>query len=100
MRLCFNLTHLLTSPPPPPHSISLPEAVHFNRSEYSASEKTHERHIGPVVYHVYELTNDGPSDIIAAEVYIVWPTYTYPDGERGDRSIKWGSRLVLAMAVI
>ncbi|XP_037075241.1 integrin alpha pat-2-like [Pollicipes pollicipes] len=59
--------------------ISLPETVHYNRSEFSAAEKRHERHIGPAVYHVYELTNRGPSDIIAAQAFIMWPTYTLPD---------------------
>ncbi|XP_043190160.1 integrin alpha-PS2-like isoform X1 [Amphibalanus amphitrite] len=59
--------------------ISLPETVHYNEGEFQSDEKTHERHIGPAVYHVYELSNDGPSDIVAAEAYIIWPTYTYPD---------------------
>lgn len=40
------------------------------------ANKTHESHIGPRVNHTYELHNNGPSDVLQAEVYILWPTKT------------------------
>ena len=60
--------------------ISQPETVHYNMSRYSVQEKLHERDIGPELYHVYEISNAGPSEIATAEAYILWPTYTLPEG--------------------
>jgi len=57
--------------------VSDPDVVRFNLSAFtSLQNKTHESHIGPQVTHVYELGNKGPSDILQADVYILWPTKT------------------------
>ena len=57
--------------------MSDPDTVRFNLSAFAMVEnKTHESHIGPQVVHVYELANKGPSEILQADVYILWPTKT------------------------
>ena len=61
--------------------VSDPDVVRFNLSAYTSSrqqeeERTHESHVGPLVTHIYELSNRGPSDILSADVYILWPTRT------------------------
>lgn len=57
--------------------VSDPDVVRFNLSAYtSVEEKTHETHVGPLVTHIYELSNRGPSEILSADVYILWPTRT------------------------
>lgn len=61
--------------------ISEPDVVHFNLSAYTAQSKagvspSHENQVGPQVMHIYELGNRGPSDILKADVYILWPTQT------------------------
>lgn len=38
--------------------------------------KSHENQVGPQVMHIYELGNRGPSDVLKADVYILWPTKT------------------------
>jgi len=64
--VCFN-----------PNRVSDPDVVRFNLSAFtSLQNKTHESHIGPQVTHIYELGNKGPSDILQADVYILWPTKT------------------------
>ena len=30
--------------------------------------------IGPLVEHVYELANDGPTDVLDVDVFFLWPT--------------------------
>ena len=61
-------------------SKSDPEVVNFNLSAYTSSSagevKSHENQVGPQVMHIYELGNRGPSDIVQADVYILWPTKT------------------------
>ncbi|XP_057369878.1 integrin alpha-PS2-like isoform X1 [Daphnia carinata] len=59
--------------------ISDPEVVRFNLSAFASSSvqvKSHENQVGPQVIHIYELGNRGPSDILKANVYILWPTKT------------------------
>ncbi|EFX79732.1 hypothetical protein DAPPUDRAFT_304328 [Daphnia pulex] len=59
--------------------ISDPEVVRFNLSSFVSSTvqvKSHENQVGPQVLHIYELGNRGPSDILKADVYILWPTKT------------------------
>ena len=54
-----------------------PDVIRFNLSAYtSIAEKKQESDVGPQVVHIYELGNRGPSDIVSAQVYIVWPTKT------------------------
>ena len=57
-----------------------PEVCNFNLSAYTSSSagevKSHENQVGPQVMHIYELGNRGPSDIVQADVYILWPTKT------------------------
>ena len=59
--------------------ISDPDVVRFNLSAYTSTKtdvKSHENQVGPQVIHIYELGNRGPSDIVRADVYILWPTKT------------------------
>jgi hypothetical protein len=61
------------------YRISDPEVVRFNLSSFVSSTvqvKSHENQVGPQVLHIYELGNRGPSDILKADVYILWPTKT------------------------
>ena len=39
-----------------------------------------EQDIGPEVTHIYQIENKGPSDIIEAQVYILWPSFR-PNGD-------------------
>ena len=54
--------------------------MRFNLSAFvslsSVHVKSHENQVGPQVIHIYELDNRGPSDIVKADVYILWPTKT------------------------
>lgn len=53
--------------------------VRFNLSAFAGTSvqvKSHENQVGPQVMHIYELGNRGPSDILKADVYILWPTKT------------------------
>ena len=52
-------------------------------SRYSVQRRTREEQVGPELYHVYEITNGGPSEIVSAEAVILWPTYTLPEGQPG-----------------
>lgn len=57
--------------------VSDPDVVRFNLSAYLSSatlSKSHENQVGPQVMHIYELDNRGPSEIVRADVYILWPT--------------------------
>ncbi|XP_066939429.1 integrin alpha-PS2-like isoform X2 [Macrobrachium rosenbergii] len=36
----------------------------------------HEKEVGPEVMHVYHVTNQGPSDLPGAHLYLLWPTRT------------------------
>ena len=59
--------------------ISDPDVVRFNLTAYTSQAihvKSHENQVGPQVMHIYELDNRGPSDIVKANVYILWPTKT------------------------
>ena len=39
-----------------------------------------ESDIGPEVTHIYQIENKGPSDILEAQVYILWPSFR-PNGD-------------------
>ena len=42
--------------------------------------KLSESDVGPEVTHVYQIENKGPSDILEAQVYILWPSFR-PNGD-------------------
>ncbi|XP_071748124.1 integrin alpha-PS2 isoform X2 [Lepeophtheirus salmonis] len=72
-----------------------PEPLEFNISAYDSYlrdfkenalinkefvENFNENDVGPEVTHVYQVENKGPSDILGAEVFILWPSFrTYED---------------------
>merc|ERR1712080_348522 len=62
---------------------SEPETLHYFMDHYTKSveEYTHEQDIGPEVVHVFHVENDGPSDTLGTDIYIMWPAYT----NTGDR---------------
>lgn len=43
---------------------------------YSTETITNENEIGPQVYHLYIIRNDGPASVIEAETNIYWPSHT------------------------
>lgn len=56
---------------------SHPADVHYNSSLYEKMNNfSHETEIGPQVIHVYGIRNKGPSDIVEAVAYFLWPSYT------------------------
>jgi len=58
--------------------LSVPNLVTFNISSYEPDQDiTEESDIGPEVTHIFQVENQGPSDIIEAEVYILWPSSHY-----------------------
>ncbi len=40
----------------------------------------HESEIGPELIHIYQVENKGPSDILEAQVFILWPSFR-PNGD-------------------
>ncbi|XP_071440626.1 integrin alpha-PS2-like isoform X2 [Hetaerina americana] len=55
---------------------SNPPDLHYNVSHYGDDKNiTHEADIGPQIVHIYTIRNKGPSDILEATAYILWPTY-------------------------
>jgi len=60
--------------------ISLPDMVRYNKSSYAAEDEIlDEVDIGPEITHIYQVENRGPSDIVSAEVYILWPSFRQND---------------------
>ncbi|KAG8234424.1 hypothetical protein J437_LFUL012568 [Ladona fulva] len=55
---------------------SNPPELYYNSSLYGEKNLTHEADIGPQVLHFYNIRNKGPSDILEAVAYVLWPTYT------------------------
>lgn len=55
---------------------SRPLDVHYDILMEDNVNITDEKQIGPQVFHVYEIRNKGPSDILEAEAYIDWPLFT------------------------
>ncbi|XP_047113545.1 integrin alpha-PS2-like [Schistocerca piceifrons] len=55
---------------------SNPQELYYNATAYRAVNITRESEIGPQVTHTYTIVNQGPSDIVEAEVYVLWPMYT------------------------
>ncbi|CAH1104262.1 unnamed protein product [Psylliodes chrysocephalus] len=60
---------------------SLQPLSHYNNTIFKGSIKDvrKETEIGPQVTHVYFLTNQGPSQIQRAEVFLLWPLTTLGD---------------------
>jgi integrin alpha 8 len=57
--------------------VSDPDVIRFNLSAYtSIIDRQHETQVGPQVTHIYELGNRGPSEIVSADVYLLWPSRT------------------------
>uniref|UniRef100_A0A8D8XF03 Integrin alpha-PS2 n=1 Tax=Cacopsylla melanoneura TaxID=428564 RepID=A0A8D8XF03_9HEMI len=59
---------------------SHPTDLHYNSSLYTTETITEEGQAGPQLVHIYNIRNKGPSDIMAAEAYFLWPSYTV-DGD-------------------
>ncbi|XP_069683383.1 integrin alpha-PS2 isoform X1 [Periplaneta americana] len=58
--------------------MSEPRDLHYNLSQYSGdAESRFASDIGPPLVHTYTITNEGPSDLIEAEAYFVWPSHTF-----------------------
>lgn len=57
-------------------SSSLPPQLYYNTSAYLSEGFTHESQIGPQVVHMYAIRNKGPSNILEAEAYFLWPSRT------------------------
>uniref|UniRef100_T1JAL2 Uncharacterized protein n=1 Tax=Strigamia maritima TaxID=126957 RepID=T1JAL2_STRMM len=56
--------------------ISIPDIVLYNKTTLPLDLITHEDEVGPEIIHLYNIFNRGPSPIIEAEIFILWPTYT------------------------
>ncbi|CAL4172392.1 unnamed protein product, partial [Meganyctiphanes norvegica] len=64
--------------------LSLPDGqfIDYNASRFGegllgpGGTITHEREAGPEVMHVYDVTNQGPSDLTSATLHLLWPTRT------------------------
>ena len=54
---------------------SHPPDIHYNMSHFDGNIRN-ENDIGPQVYHVYNIRNKGPSDILEAQTIFLWPSYT------------------------
>ncbi|XP_050462452.1 integrin alpha-PS2 isoform X1 [Cataglyphis hispanica] len=55
---------------------SKPKDLYYNPDNYTAVNITTELEFGPAVTHNYTIRNQGPSDIIEAEAFLVWPAQT------------------------
>lgn len=55
---------------------SKPKDLYYNPDNYTTTNITTELEFGPAVTHNYTIRNQGPSDIIEAEAFLVWPAQT------------------------
>ncbi|XP_018049115.1 PREDICTED: integrin alpha-PS2 isoform X2 [Atta colombica] len=55
---------------------SKPKDLYYNPDNYTAANITTELELGPAVTHNYTIRNQGPSDIVEAEAFLVWPAQT------------------------
>lgn len=55
---------------------SKPKDLYYNPDNYTAVNITTELELGPAVTHNYTIRNQGPSDIVEAEAFLVWPAQT------------------------
>ena len=56
--------------------------MRHNSSAYDIDVENikHESEIGPELIHIYQVENKGPSDIVEAKVFILWPSFR-PNGD-------------------
>ncbi|CAB3403036.1 unnamed protein product [Caenorhabditis bovis] len=59
---------------------SNPEQVDFSTSNKTNGEMFDDNEIGPVVSHLYQVSNRGPSEIDAATLDIFWPSFSTEGG--------------------
>ncbi|XP_011332001.1 integrin alpha-PS2 isoform X2 [Ooceraea biroi] len=55
---------------------SKPKDLYYNPDNYTVTNVTTELEFGPAVTHNYTIRNQGPSDIIEAEAFLIWPAQT------------------------
>ena len=57
--------------------LSDPDPLSHNASAYLVPKEDirHESEIGPELVHIYQVENRGPSDILEAQVFILWPSF-------------------------
>ncbi|KAI4498187.1 hypothetical protein M0802_006673 [Mischocyttarus mexicanus] len=55
---------------------SRPQEIHYNPYNYTETNVTTESEFGPAVIHNYIIYNQGPSDIVEAEAFLIWPAQT------------------------
>ena len=66
-----------------PCRLSDPDPLRHNSSAYDIENTEnikHESEIGPELIHIYQVENKGPSDIVEAKVFILWPSFR-PNGD-------------------
>lgn len=55
---------------------SKPKDLYYNPENYTSTNITTELEFGPAVTHNYTIRNQGPSDIVEAEAFLIWPAQT------------------------
>ncbi|XP_066582926.1 integrin alpha-PS2 isoform X2 [Prorops nasuta] len=60
---------------------SKPKDLYYNPDNYTAVNITTEMEFGPAVTHNYTIRNQGPSNIIEAEAFLIWPAQTLAGDE-------------------
>ncbi|XP_015188813.1 PREDICTED: integrin alpha-PS2-like [Polistes dominula] len=55
---------------------SRPKEIYYNPNNYTGTNVTTESEFGPAVIHNYIIYNQGPSDIVEAEAFLIWPAQT------------------------
>ncbi|XP_043494263.1 integrin alpha-PS2 isoform X4 [Polistes fuscatus] len=55
---------------------SRPKEIYYNPYNYTGTNVTTESEFGPAVIHNYIIYNQGPSDILEAEAFLIWPAQT------------------------
>ncbi|KAL0113860.1 hypothetical protein PUN28_011297 [Cardiocondyla obscurior] len=55
---------------------SKPKDLYYNPDNYTTVNVTTELELGPAVTHNYTIRNQGPSDIVEAEAFLIWPAET------------------------
>lgn len=55
---------------------SIPEQIIHNASEIVINDRSTADDFGHLVTHAYTLTNNGPSFVKLAKIYILWPSKT------------------------
>lgn len=74
----------LADPQPLQHNVSNYELLKYKSEEEDGFRggfaSLRESDIGPEVTHIYQVENKGPSDVIEARVYVLWPSFR-PNGD-------------------